>query len=116
MNDWSRPYKKSLRAHDSDDGSTLHMISHMQQHGYTRTGEKLVKVEGPFVQHFKGLGSSHQSIAKPFPYDEFKRLFLEWIICDNITLHQSASPPLKMIFTLLNNVAGHVIPISHNTP
>lgn len=62
------------------------MISDMQQHGYMRTGEKAVKVEGSLVQHFKGFRSFHWSIAKPFPYDEFKRLFLEWIICNNFTL------------------------------
>ena len=78
--------KKSLRTHDFDDGTTLYMISHMQQHGYTRPGEKPVKVEGPLIQNFKGLRSSHWSIAKPFPLDEFKRLFLEWIIRNNIIL------------------------------
>lgn len=67
------------------------------------------------VQHFKGLGSSHWSIAKPFPLDEFKRLFLEWIICENIVLRQSVSPRLRMIFALLNNIAEQVIPTSHNT-
>lgn len=101
--------KKSLKTHNFDDWTTLHMISYMQQHGYTRTGEKAVKVEGPLVQHFKRLGSSHWSIAKPFPHDEFKRLFFEWIICDNITLCQSVSPRLKKIFTLLNNVAENII-------
>lgn len=55
------------------------------------------------------------STSKPFPVDEFKALFLKWVICDNITLRQSVSQNLREMFALLDSSALKVLPTSHNT-
>lgn len=105
-----------MRIYDFDDGTTLHMISHMQQYGYTQTGKKNFQVEGPRIQYLKGGDLSLcWTIAKLFPLNKFQRLFLEYIIYDYITLYQSVSLYLKMILILLNNIPEYIISISHNT-
>ncbi len=55
------------------------------------------------------------STSKPFPVDESKKLFLKWVICDNITLRQSVSHNLRDIFALLDSSALKVFPPSYNT-
>ena len=53
--------------------------------------------------------------SKPFSLDEFKALFLKWVICDNITLRQNVSHNPKDIFALLGSSALKVLPTSNNT-
>ena len=92
------------------------MVSHMAIHGISREGETIEKPEpGLLEKQMKGTLTKLWSTSKPFPVDEFRALFLKWVICDNITLRQSVSQNLREMFTLLNSLALKVLPTSHNT-
>ena len=54
-------------------------------------------------------------MGKPFPIDTFKAAFMTWVICDNITLRQSASEHLRYMFSIIDISAPKVLPSSHNT-
>ena len=80
------------------------MVSHMAIHGISREGEVTVKPEpGLLETQIKGTLTKLWSTSKPFPVDEFKALFLKWVICDNIILRQSVSHNLRDMFALLDS-------------
>ena len=92
------------------------MVSHMAIHGISREGEAIVKAEpGLLEKQMKGTLTKVWSTSKPFPVDEFKALFLKWVICDNITLPQGVSQNLREMFALLDISALKILPTSHNT-
>ena len=86
---------KSNLQYQWEDTTTSNIISHMVKcHGLTRTGETFMKPEPLDMLELQKKGAfsaTHWSIASPFPIDEFKRLYLEFVICDNLTLRQSVS-------------------------
>lgn len=110
---------RSSRKHDWEDLITTHMVSHMATHGIARDGSKMVnsevKAETRFnfgrIQTLTGLWN----LRKVFPVEEFKAAFMEWVICDNITLRQSASQRLRKMFDLIDKATGMVLLQSHNT-
>ena len=96
-----------MRNDDFDDGTTTHMISHMTEHGFTRNGQPVLKKENYLFQpkHISNATPTHWSVARPFPVHEFKTLYLQYVICDNLSLRQSVSPRLRKIFTFLNSMS-----------
>ncbi len=70
------------------------MVSHMAKHRISREGETIVKSEQPVSTEYKATLSKFWNIGKSFPIDTFKVAFMTWVICDNITLRQSASKHL----------------------
>lgn len=86
--------KKSPRNHDFDDGTTIHMISHMTEHSFSRDGQPVLKKENSLFQpkRISSATPTHWSVACPFPTHELKSLYLEYVICDNLSLQQSVSP------------------------
>lgn len=88
----------------------------MAIHGISREGEAVVKPEpGILEKQMKGTLTKLWSTRKPFPVDEFKALFLKWVICDNTTLRQSVSQIRREMFALLDSSALKVLPTSHKT-
>ena len=100
---------RSSRKHDWEDLTTTHMVSHMATHGIARDGSKMVnsevKAETGFnfggIQTLTGLWN----LRKVFPVEEFKGAFMEWVICDNITLRQSVSQRLRKMVDLVDKAA-----------
>ena len=86
----------------------------MSKHGFDRDGNAIIKTESTVAEmQIKGAAlSTHYSVARPFSIEEFKILFLQWVIRDNITLRQSGSLRLRKILNLLNVSVSHVLPFS----
>ncbi len=88
----------------------------MAIHEISREGKVIVKPDPRLLEtQMKDTLPKLWSTSKPFPLDEFKALFLKWVICDNITLRQSVSHNPRDSFTLLDSSALKVFPTSHNT-
>lgn len=95
------------------------MVSHMATHGIGQDGSKIVKSEvktetglnSGGLQTLTGLWNSR----KVFPVEEFKAAFMEWVICENITLRQIVSQRLQKMFALVDKATGMVLAQSYNT-
>ncbi len=82
----------------------------------SQEGEVIVKTEFRFLEtQMKDTFTELWSISKSFPLDEFKALFFQWVICNDITLQKSVSHYPKDMFALLDSSTLKVFPTLHNT-
>lgn len=108
--------KKSPCNHDFDDGTTLHMISYMTEHSFSREGQPVLKKENSLFQpkRISSATATNRLVARPFPTHDLQSLCLEYVIGDNLSLRQSIKPRLRKIFTFLNSMSHNILLSSHN--
>lgn len=100
--------------YDGEIPTTIHMVTHISTHGIGQDGSKIIKskVKTKTELNFSGVQTltGLWNLQKIFPIEEFKAAFMEWVICDNITLRQSMSQWLQKMFALVDKITEMVLP------
>jgi succinate dehydrogenase flavin-adding protein (antitoxin of CptAB toxin-antitoxin module) len=97
-------------------------IRHLESHGYSKYKGRLVYLRKkqnyskdiPAKDH-KGQGIRFGSFLLMSTADQFRALFLQWIICSHIALCMVENPLFRKLIEFINQLFIQLLPLSANT-
>jgi len=96
-------------------------IRHLESHGYGKHKGRLVylrkkqKSSNDTLQGHKGQDTDSGSFLLKSTVDEFRALFLQWIICCHIALSMVENPFFRALVGFINQLFVKLLPSSANT-
>jgi len=102
-------------------GATSGPMRHLESHGYGKRNGRLVHLckKQESTKEMPTLGPQDQGSVPGFlsipAVDEFRSLFLQWIICCHIALLMVENPLFRRLIELINHLFLQFLPSSANT-